>query len=404
MILSLGKNDPKVTEFREKVYTEDLDLPIQCMDLSHHDLKSYCNDEEHLENAWKLSNKKFLNEDIDMVWLIPNVGISCGVLHENYRYRGCYLTYVLEEKRAKHRSLNFKEFGFMALQSVRAAELGCKEIFLSVYEYDKRMSANIRALRHKGYADVAGNILHQELEYKGLEHIKGQDQHVFCIDFEKLWHRYDEDLMELNNNEALPVVAKYPTDPRSYPDVLKLNCDCDTDKLKLDYENYNDNENYLLSRRKDLKISPSINMIIAAYLGFKNSVYHGVSLNKKGTTELKDSVGEYTKSFLKQFPSGCRFNYVTTKKGWKTKQHVDHEDYTNQGFRIIAPFDEMRMTFDSTREYILKPGSVYFVNVAIPHVGDHYSPKEERAGLLYKLTNDEQIWQAYSSALSQSTV
>ena len=32
MILSLGKNDPKVTEFREKVYTEDLNLPIQCMD------------------------------------------------------------------------------------------------------------------------------------------------------------------------------------------------------------------------------------------------------------------------------------------------------------------------------------------------------------------------------------
>ena len=404
MILTLGKNDPKVIEFRKKVYKEDLDLPTQCMDLSYKQLKNYCFDKEHFENAWKMSNTKFNEENIDMVWLIPDVGISCGVLYDETRYRGCYLTYVLEKKRAKHRSLNFKEFGFMALQSVRAAELGCKEIFLSIHEYDKRMSANIRALKHKGYGDVAGNILHQELEYKGIEEVRNCDQHIFSIDFEKLWHKYDEQLMELNNDEALPVTAKHPTDPRSYSDVLKLDCDINLDKLILDYKSYNDNENYLLSRRKDLKISPSINMIIAAYLGFKNSVYHGVALNKKGSTELKDSVGEYTKNFLKQFPSGCRFNYVTTKKGWKTKQHVDHEDYTNQGFRIIVPFGEMRMTFDSEREYILKPGSVYFVNVAIPHVGDHYSSEETRAGLLFKLTNDEQIWQAYSSALSQSTV
>ena len=29
MILTLGKNDPKVIEFRKKVYKEDLDLPTQ---------------------------------------------------------------------------------------------------------------------------------------------------------------------------------------------------------------------------------------------------------------------------------------------------------------------------------------------------------------------------------------
>tara|TARA_Y100000004_G_scaffold196985_1_gene269111 strand:+ start:2875 stop:4083 length:1209 start_codon:yes stop_codon:yes gene_type:complete len=402
MILTLGKNDSKLREFRKKVYVEDLNLDPAVMAMDCDVLYDYTKDK--FEDAWKMSDVFWSGMECDQVWYIPGVALSCGYKYDDTRYRGCYLTYTLSEKRAKHRSLNFKEFGFMAMQAVRAAELGCKEIFLSVYEYDKRMSANIRALKHGGYGDIAGNILHQELEYKGVEKVRGVDQHIFSIDFEKLWHKYDEDLMELNNDEALPVIAKHPTDPRSYPDILKLNCDINLDKLILDYKNYNDNENYLLSRRKDLKISPSINMIIAAYLGFKDSVYHGVALNKKGTTELKDNVGEYTKNFLKQFPSGCRFNYVTTRKGWKTKQHVDHEDYTNQGFRIIVPFDEMRMTFDSAREYILKPGSIYFVNVAIPHVGDHYSSKEERAGLLFKLTNDEQIWQAYSSALSQSTV
>ena len=167
--------------------------------------------------------------------------------------------------------------------------------------------------------------------------------------------------------------------------------------LKKEYDQFDDNENYIVSRRKDFKISPSINMIISTYLGFKQKVYNGVSLNKKGSTELKDKVGFHTRKFLSQFKTACRINYITTRKGWKTKQHVDHENYTKQGFRIIVPFDEMKMTFDENREYVLKPGSVYFVNICVPHIGEHYSEKEERAGILFKLLEDEKIWQAYTS-------
>ena len=197
MIIMLEKEDPKVLEFRQLVFTQDLKLPIEAMDYDHKSLKKITKDREHLENAWKLSNSKFLNENIDKAWLIPGVGISCGVDYDNERYRGGYLTYTLKEKRAKYRSLNFKEFGFMTLQSVRAIELGKKEIFLTLYEYNKRMSAQLRAYHHKGYADVAGNVLHQDLEYRGLEKVNKVDQHIFAINFEKFWKKYDPQLLEI---------------------------------------------------------------------------------------------------------------------------------------------------------------------------------------------------------------
>lgn len=398
MIRTLGKNDLKILEFREKIFAEDLELPIECMDFDYSQLEKITKDKEHFEDAWKMSNTFWNNANIDMVWYVPNVAISCGYQHNEKRYRGAYLTYTLKSKRKKFHSLNFREFGFFTMQAIRAAELGCDEIFLSVYEYNRRMSANIRALKHRGYGDVAGNILHQELEYKGVEVVKDVDQHIFSIDFKKLWQKYDEDLMEMVNDEVGEVSARYPVNPEKYPDVVELKCELNTNELYNEYLSFSDNENYILSRRKDFKISPSINMIISAYLGFRSKVYHGIALNKKGTTELKDDVGSYTRSFLNQFPSACRINYITTCKGWKTKQHVDHKDYTVQGFRVIVPFDEMKMTFAGTREYILKPGKTYFVNICVPHVGEHHSDLEERAGILFKLLNDEMIWQAYTSA------
>lgn len=398
MILVLEKNDPKVTQFREKVYEEDLDLPIEYMNMSHHDLKNHCTDREHLENAWKLSNTKFLNENIDKVWLIPDIGISCGVDYDDTRYRGGYLTYTLKNKRSKHRSLNFKEFGFMARQCIRALELGKEEIFLTVYEYNKRMSAQIRAYKHKGYADKAGNILHQDLDYRGVELVKGVDQHVFSIIFKDMHDKYDEHLMELKNNEGSDVSCKYPTDIRKYPDVLKL-CKVDVKPLIEDLYKFDDNENYLLTRRRDFVLSPSINAIVSNYLGFNDDVYKSVPLNKKNTSELKDGVGDSTKRFLSQFKGAERFNYVTTKTGWKTKEHADHEDYVKQGFRVIVPLDgPMKMTFDGNREYIFEPGYAYFANVCIPHVGEHYADQEHRTGILFKLNNDDLIWQVYSSA------
>ncbi len=406
MILTLGKNDPQITEFRKKVFTEDLKLPIEYMDFSYEEFKGLKEKfgVELFENVYKMSNTKWNQTDIDRVWYIPNVAISAGLLFDDERYRGAYLTYTLESKRAKYRSLHFKEFGFFTLQAIRAIELEKKKIFLTVYEYNKRMTAQVRAFKHKGYADVAGNILHQELDYEGKEHINGVDQHIFSIDFEKLWKKYDPQLLEMNNNEVPNAIAKYPTDIRKYPDVVKLS-NLSLHELKIlkeEYKEFHDNENYILSRRKDFVISPSINIILINYLGFREKVYQGMSLNKKGTTELKDKVGSFTKEFLKQFTDGCRFNYITTRKGWKTKQHSDHEDYTKQGFRVIIPFDEMKMTFDNEREYILKPGFIYFVNVCIPHIGEHYSELDERAGILFKLNNDEKIWQALSSAQSQN--
>lgn len=394
MLVLTDKFDSRVTKFREKIYTEDLGVDLSIMDKSFKEINDSL---EHLptnvkEDAWKFSNTKWNQAKIDIVCLQPNVGISCGYELDEDIYRGAYLTYTLLAKRAKYRSLNFKEFGFLTHQAIRACELGKKEIILTVYEYDRKMSAQIRALKHKGYADVAGNILHQELEYKGIMELNNVNQHVFSINFENLFKKYDPYLLEMKNEETLPVTAKYPTQPEKYPYVTVLDIEVDVNKLKTEFDNFDKNDNYMLKRMKDFVISPSINVILMTYLGFKSSVYEGVSLNKPGSLDLKDEVGTYTKNFLSKFKDICRINYITTRKGWKTKPHKDHKDYTNQGFRIIVPFEDMKMTFENKMVYIFKPGKVYFVNVAVEHIGEHYSELEERTGLLFKLCNDKMIW------------
>lgn len=395
MILTLAKDDPKVTEFRQKVYTDDLNLDLKYMDYTYTQLKNEMFDVlgvEDFENAWKMSNTKFKQEEIDIVCLMPNIGMSCGIIHDENRYRGGYLTYTLKEKRAKHRSLNWKDFGFITWQACRAIELGYKEIIICIYEYNRRMSAQLRSLNNTMFSERAGNQLACEVEYRGLEHIKNVDQHVYAINFENLYKKYDPVLMELKNKETSEISAKYPTDVTQYPDVVELNCDIDLSELIKEYKNYDNNENYLLSRRKDFVISPTLNIIISSYLGFRETVYDSKPLNKRGSDELKQEVGPVTRELINSFPGAERINYITTKTGWKTKQHVDHEDYTEQGFRIIVPLDgPMKMTFED-RPYVLYPGKAYFVNVCIPHVGEHYSDLPQRASILFKLNSDELIW------------
>ena len=401
MLLMLDKNDQKVTEFREKIFTEDLKLPIEYMNYDIDKLKKVTNNElseEEYQNAYKASHVKWERENLDKVWIMPNVGISCGCIYDDKRYRGGYLTYILKDKRLSHRSILWKEFGFISMQCIRAIELGKEELFLTVYEYNRRMSAQIRAYKHKGYADKGGNILHQDLDFRGIEKINGIDQHVFSIRFNDQFKKYDAQLMELKNEETSPIVAKYPNDVKKYPEVLKL-CEVDVKPLIEDFQNFDDKENYLLSRRKDFVLSPTINAIVSNYLGFRGEVYESVPLNKKNSTELKEKVGNNTKEFLKKFKCAERVNYVTTRKGWKTKPHADHEDYTKQGFRVIVPLTgSMKMTFENDREYIFEPGYAYFVNVCVEHVGEHYDEQYERTGILFKLCSDYMIWQAYFSA------
>jgi len=395
MIIMLDKDDPKITKFREKIFEEDLNLPLSYMNYGLNKLKRITNNklsEEEYQNAYKASNVKWNDEKIDKVWLMPNVAISAGYEIDNNTYRGGYLTYTLKSKRAKFRSLNFKEFGFLTHQSIRACELGKKELILTVYEYNRKMTAQVRALKHKGYADVAGNILHQEFDYKGIKSLNGVDQHIFSIDFEKLFKKYDPYLLEMKNEETLPVKAKYPTQPEKYPYVVDLGLSVDVDVLQKEFDDFDKKDNYMLKRLNDFVISPSINIILMTYLGFRSSVYQGVSLNKPGSLELKESVGPATRDLLDKFDDICRVNYITTHKGWKTKSHKDHEDYTTQGFRIIIPFAEMKMTFEKRVEYMFKPGRAYFVNVAVEHVGEHASSLNTRTGILFKMCNDKMIW------------
>ena len=55
MIIMLEKEDPKVLEFRQLVFTQDLKLPIEAMDYDHKSLK------KKITNRYFLSTKYLLN-------------------------------------------------------------------------------------------------------------------------------------------------------------------------------------------------------------------------------------------------------------------------------------------------------------------------------------------------------
>lgn len=137
MIKDFLPDAKEVREFREKIFLEDLNLPIEYM----LNVNNTIIDEKF---AYWYSDPKFLDNNFDRVLLYYHegeaVGMAGGTLFNQKLYRGVQMYYILKRARkiSGVNTLHFRPNGFFDWQVERAKELGCEAIFISVDLYDRR--------------------------------------------------------------------------------------------------------------------------------------------------------------------------------------------------------------------------------------------------------------------------
>lgn len=137
MIKEFYPDDPEVTKFRIKIFTEDLNLTSE-------DVHTF--DDPNTDNkfAYWYSDKKFLSNKFDKILLHyfegESVSMAGGTYFNKDLYRCLQMLYILKKARRidELNTLHFKDNGFFDHHINRAKSLGCKGLFYSVDPYDKR--------------------------------------------------------------------------------------------------------------------------------------------------------------------------------------------------------------------------------------------------------------------------
>jgi len=137
MIKEFFPDDPEVTKFRIKIFTEDLNL-------SPEDLQTFDDHDTNNKFAYWYSDKKFLSNKFDRILLHyyngEAIGIAGGTYFNKDLYRCLQMIYILKRARRidELNTLHFKDNGFFDYHIERAKNLGCRGLFYSVDPYDKR--------------------------------------------------------------------------------------------------------------------------------------------------------------------------------------------------------------------------------------------------------------------------
>lgn len=180
---------------------------------------------------------------------------------------------------------------------------------------------------------------------------------------------YHNDILPLGDFEAVPVSSLIPPYPEHFPNVVNLNKPTNVDKLKEDFNNFKKTGNYFKDRAKYFKNNFKDTVQLFDDLGFSFSNYKAYPIRELGTNILKSDLGEYTSALLNNFGVPLfRQQYVVASKGWSTKFHIDHPDFTLHGFRVFIPIDHAYIGFKEGI-YKLNAGECYFVNIAKLHRG-----------------------------------
>lgn len=182
MIKDFDATDDEVRRFRERIFTEDLNLDID---------EIYQADQTHPNKfAYWYGDTKFLTNGFDRVLLHYHngeaVGMVGGTHFNNNLYRGVQGYYILKSARKIPglNTLHFRPNGFFDWQVKRARKLGCKAVFISFDLFDRRHEIMYNAMKN----DVVGpgHMTNDKRKYTtdnliypdGIYNIKYTDQHV----------------------------------------------------------------------------------------------------------------------------------------------------------------------------------------------------------------------------------
>ena len=193
----------------------------------------------------------------------------------------------------------------------------------------------------------------------------------------------DLDLMPLGKKETLTVTKNKKEIP-SFKKLLNVN----SKKLYDDFLNHTNDDGYINSRSH---IFAENNIDVDEYkqhmnnLGFKKDNYAVWPLrDTKGNLIISEN--SYTYSFLNSWPTGIfRPQYNITLNDWKAENHIDYNDDTIHGFRVLIPLNESSIIEIDETVYTLEINKSYFVDVTKLHSA---KAKKDRVVLSFQMDND----------------
>ncbi|MGY8692312.1 MAG: hypothetical protein ACKVHF_05025 [Candidatus Poseidoniales archaeon] len=212
------------------------------------------------------------------------------------------------------------------------------------------------------------------------------------------------DILPLGEYETIPVTSLIPPYPEYFNEVVRLGVKTDVNQLQKDLIEFDlsKQENYVVSRARYFKqdIRETLEMFESLNFGLGEN-YAGYPVRKKGTNEIQEHLGEYTKTLLETIGVPLfRQQYVAAGEMWNTKLHADHPDFSVHGFRIFIPIDVAYIGFEDNI-YLLEPGDCYFVNIAKLHRG---ISEHHRVVLMAQMASDKLIRTGYQLAPMDKTL
>jgi len=148
MIVDYPPDAIEVTQFRRKIYTDDLGLSALLVSSYR-----YANRRTEDKFAHWFSDEKFLHNGFDRVLIYYHGGVAvgmCGGTHYNSSlYRCVQMYYILKSARRVPglNTLHFRENGFFDWQLARAKSLGVDAAFISVDTFDQKHVNMFDAMR-----------------------------------------------------------------------------------------------------------------------------------------------------------------------------------------------------------------------------------------------------------------
>jgi hypothetical protein len=216
-----------------------------------------------------------------------------------------------------------------------------------------------------------------------------------------------EDIVPLGGFEALPIDLLGSGEAADYPDVAILKELPDLKELVEESYLHIDivGKTYLRDRAPFLDSRVQLDELKSylSSLGFGKDQYQSYSLRKLGTNQLEEFVGPRTRNFFETLGvETFRQQHTMSSNGWKTKIHRDHANFKAHGFRGMIPLNApVYLGYLGPQGenliYHLKPGHLYFANIAKPHRG--FAVEENRLATMFQMASDRLVMEPTTRVL-----
>ena len=191
-------HDPRLTAFRDNIFAEDLELPIEYRTMSRNINES--------EDAWKYCDERWSAVGFDCIEAIIEddeiVGMSGCKVYGNY-LRTSMSLYLLKRVRKKYPGIKYLKGGWFERHITYAKARNCDGLFFTVYAYSKKLQGLINNHRKRTISLVdKKHLLYMEDIHEKGEYIFHDVPQTF------FYYGLNKTLEEFNPNEFEEVIPR----------------------------------------------------------------------------------------------------------------------------------------------------------------------------------------------------